>query len=49
MAIKVFPEPSPLPTQVDNSGKFLTTNGTSASWETVSADPIPQILMLGGM
>ena len=26
-----------LPSQTDNSGKFLTTNGTAASWATVSA------------
>ena len=26
-----------LPAQTDNSGKFLTTNGTAASWATVSA------------
>jgi hypothetical protein len=39
----------PLPSQTGNSGKFLTTNGTATSWGTVSTDPIPQILMLGGM
>jgi hypothetical protein len=39
----------PLPSQTSNSGKFLTTNGTATSWGTVSTDPIPQILMLGGM
>ena len=39
----------PLPSQSGNSGKFLTTNGTATSWGTVSTDPIPQILMLGGM
>jgi hypothetical protein len=39
----------PLPSQTGNSGKFLTTNGTATSWGAVSTDPIPQILMLGGM
>ena len=28
-----------LPDQTNNSGKFLSTNGTSASWETVDALP----------
>lgn len=28
-----------LPTQTNNSGKFLTTNGTTASWATVDALP----------
>ena len=38
-----------VPSQTGNSGKYLTTNGTVSSWGTISADPIPQILMLGGM
>ena len=29
--------PSSLPAQTSNSGKYLTTDGTSASWSTVSA------------
>jgi hypothetical protein len=29
-----------LPSQASNSGKFLTTNGTSASWATVSASSL---------
>ena len=29
----------PLPSQTGNSGKFLTTNGTAASWATVSVAP----------
>ena len=28
-----------LPTQTGNSGKYLTTNGTSESWATVDALP----------
>jgi hypothetical protein len=40
-----------VPSQTGNSGKYLTTDGTTSSWGTVSVnvDPIPQILMLGGM
>lgn len=30
-----------LPSQTNNSGKFLTTNGTSASWATVSIPTVP--------
>lgn len=29
----------PIPTQTSNSGKYLTTNGTSTSWATVDALP----------
>lgn len=32
---------SSLPTQTGNSGKYLTTNGTDASWSTVSASAAP--------
>jgi hypothetical protein len=40
-----------VPSQSGNAGKYLTTDGTTSSWGTVSVnvDPIPQILMLGGM
>ena len=38
-----------LPSQTGNSGKYLTTNGSAASWATITTDPVPQILMLGGM
>jgi hypothetical protein len=38
-----------LPSQTSNSGKYLTTNGSTASWAEITTDPIPQILMLGGM
>jgi hypothetical protein len=38
-----------LPAQAGNSGEYLTTNGSSASWAVLETDPIPQILMLGGM
>ena len=38
-----------LPSQTGNTGKYLTTNGSAASWAAITTDPIPQILMLGGM
>lgn len=31
--------PDPLPDQTGNNGKFLSTNGTTASWETVGGLP----------
>ncbi len=36
--IEAYPTRSYLPSQTGNSGKFLTTNGTTASWGTVSAN-----------
>jgi hypothetical protein len=38
-----------VPSQSGQSGNYLTTNGSTASWAAISSDPIPQILMLGGM
>lgn len=37
-----------LPTLSGNSGKYLTTNGTTASWGAVITDPTPAIFMLMG-
>ena len=37
-----------LPTQTGNSGKYLTTDGTNASWATITTDPNPSIFMLMG-
>jgi hypothetical protein len=37
-----------LPTQTGNSGKYLTTDGTSASWATVTTDPTADIFMMMG-
>lgn len=37
--VDVQPQGDSLPSQAGNSGKFLTTNGTSASWATVDALP----------
>jgi hypothetical protein len=38
-----------VPSQTGNSGKYLTTNGTAASWDTITTDPTPTVFMLGGM
>jgi hypothetical protein len=38
-----------LPSQTGNSGKYLTTNGSAASWATITTDPTPTVFMLGGM
>lgn len=35
-AIKGYVDNNSLPSQTGQSGKYLTTNGTSASWATVS-------------
>ncbi len=40
---------SALPSQTGNAGKYLTTNGTAASWDTITTDPTPTAFMLGGM
>lgn len=37
--IDVQPAPDPLPDQTGNNGKFLLTNGKTASWATVSSMP----------
>ena len=38
-----------VPSQTGNGGKYLTTNGSSTSWGSVTTDPTPTTLMLGGM
>jgi hypothetical protein len=38
----------PLPNQSGNSGKYLTTNGTSTTWGAITTDPNPSIFMLMG-
>ena len=40
--------PSGLPSQASNSGKYLTTDGSNASWATIATDPNPQVFMLMG-
>jgi hypothetical protein len=37
-----------LPSQTGNSGKYLTTNGTTASWAAIVTDPTPSVFMLMG-
>ena len=37
-----------VPSQTGNSGKYLTTNGSSTSWGTVTTDPTPTTFMLMG-
>lgn len=37
-----------LPSQTGNNGKYLTTNGTTASWSTIVTDPTPSVFMLMG-
>ena len=37
-----------LPSQSGNGGKYLTTNGSTASWSTITTDPLPQIFLLMG-
>lgn len=37
-----------LPVQSGQSGKYLTTNGTTASWSTITTDPTPQVFLLMG-
>jgi hypothetical protein len=39
---------SGLPSQTGNSGKYLTTNGTAASWAAVTTDPTPTVFLLMG-
>ena len=41
--------PSGLPSQTGNNGKYLTTDGTTASWATITTDPTPTALLFGGM
>jgi hypothetical protein len=37
-----------LPSQTGNNGKYLTTNGTTASWAAIVTDPTPSVFMLMG-
>jgi hypothetical protein len=46
--IKWAVAPVSLPSQTGNSGKYLTTDGTNASWAAVQTDPNPAIFMLMG-
>lgn len=37
-----------LPSQTGNGGKYLTTNGSTASWATITTDPTPTVFLLMG-
>jgi hypothetical protein len=37
-----------LPTQSGQAGNFLTTDGTNASWSTITTDPTPQVFLMMG-
>lgn len=37
-----------LPSQTGNSGKYLTTDGSTASWATITTDPTPTVFLLMG-
>jgi hypothetical protein len=39
MGLTTVPQPSTLPSQSGNSGKYLTTNGADASWGSVGITP----------
>ena len=37
-----------LPSQTGNSGEYLTTDGTTASWQPITTDPTPTVFFLMG-
>lgn len=37
-----------LPSQSGNAGKYLTTDGSTASWATITTDPTPSVFLLMG-
>jgi hypothetical protein len=39
---------SSLPSQAGNNGKYLTTDGSTASWATITTDPTPTVFLLMG-
>lgn len=39
---------SSLPSQTGNGGKYLTTDGSTASWATITTDPTSTVFMLMG-
>ena len=46
--IQWAPAPVSLPSQSGNGGKYLTTDGSTASWATITTDPFAQIFMMMG-
>lgn len=37
-----------LPDQTGQNGKYLTTDGTAASWAAITTDPTPSVFLLMG-
>lgn len=37
-----------LPSQTGNAGNYLTTDGSTASWGTITTDPTPTVFLLMG-
>jgi hypothetical protein len=44
----VWAQVDALPSQTGNSGKYLTTDGTDASWDVIVTDPTPTMFLLMG-
>jgi hypothetical protein len=40
--------PISLPDQSGNTGKYLTTDGSTASWAAITTDPLPSVFLLMG-
>lgn len=40
--------PVSLPSQTGNGGKYLTTDGSTASWAAITTDPLPNVLLMMG-
>jgi hypothetical protein len=40
--------PVSLPSQTGNGGKYLTTDGSTASWATIVTDPMPSVFLMMG-
>jgi len=40
--------PISLPDQTGNNGKYLTTDGSTASWAAITTDPLPSVFLLMG-
>ncbi len=40
--------PISLPSQTGNDGKYLTTDGSTASWAAITTDPLPSVFLLMG-
>ena len=37
-----------IPSQTGNSGKYLTTDGSTTSWGAITTDPTPTVFLLMG-